>query len=143
MEIISFALGIASILVMISVVAEVWIMLKVIKLIKLNQNLEKDLSQVDVRFDQRLNEFIKEYSDEVNEIYDTINKRIDDVYSTHKEAHDSIVSEIDRQNKNQMESHEQSIRYVDSRIDKLLNNPKFCLNGNEDSLELKGESRNR
>jgi hypothetical protein len=33
-----------------------------------------------------------------------------------------------------VELHNEAMRYIDSRIDKLLNNPKFCLNKEKELL---------
>lgn len=127
MEKLSFALGVASVLIVLMGIVITWVTLKVKKLIKINENLEKYISETDRSIHNRIDKTEHNYSDEIKEIYDTFHRRIDESYRN--------INELVDQNKRHMiELHNDSTIYIDSRIDKLINNPKFCLNKEKELL---------
>ena len=127
MEKLSFALGVASVLVVLMGIVITWVTLKVKNLIKINENLEKYISETDRSIHNRIDSTEHNYSDEIKEIYDTFHRRIDESYR--------ILDQRIEQNHNHMvELHNDTMRYIDSRIDKLINNPKFCLNKEKELL---------
>jgi DUF4097 and DUF4098 domain-containing protein YvlB len=127
MEKLSFALGVASVLVVLMGIVITWVTLKVKNLIKINENLEKYISETDRSIHNRIDRTEHNYSDEIKEIYDTFHRRIDDSYR-------NIEQRIDQNHRHMVELHNDSTRYIDSRIDKLINNPKFCLNKEKELL---------
>jgi len=127
MEKLSFALGVASVLVVLMGIVITWVTLKVKKLIKINENLEKYISETDRSIHNRIDRTEHNYSDEIKEIYDTFHRRIDDSYRNINEL-------VDQNHRHVIELHNDSTRYIDSRIDKLINNPKFCLNKEKELL---------
>jgi|694.fasta_scaffold01254_18 hypothetical protein len=127
MEKLSFALGVASVLVVLMGIVITWVTLKVIKLIKINKNLESYISETDRSIHNRIDRTEHNYSGEIKEIYDTFHRRIDDSYR-------NIDQTVERSHSHTVELHNEAIRYIDSRIDKLLNNPKFCLNKEKELL---------
>lgn len=134
METTSFALGVGSVLVVLFGMTIIWLTLKVNKLVKENRSLKTDLSNMDRNINQRLVNTDYHWSDEIKEVYNTIHNRVDDVYRLHKESHDSILREYDNLSEKLSKSFDDSLRYTDSRIDKLINNPKFCLNKEKELL---------
>ena len=134
METTSFALGVGSVLVVLFGMTIIWLTLKVNKLVKENRSLKTDLSNIDRNINQRLDNTDHHWSDEIKEVYNTIHNRVDDVYRLHKESHDSILREYDNLSEQLSKSFDDSLRYTDSRIDKLINNPKFCLNKEKELL---------
>ena len=134
METTSFALGVGSVLVVLFGMTIIWLTLKVNKLVKENRSLKTDLSNMDRNINQRLDNTDHHWSDEIKEVYNTIHNRVDDVYRLHKESHDSILREYDNLSEQLSKSFDDSLRYTDSRIDKLINNPKFCLNKEKELL---------
>jgi succinylglutamate desuccinylase len=127
MEKLSFALGVASVLVVLMGIVITWVTLKVKNLIKINENLEKYISETDRSIHNRIDRTEHNYSDEIKEIYDTFHRRIDDSYRNINEL-------VDQNHRHMIELHNDSTRYIDSRIDKLINNPKFCLNKEKELL---------
>ena len=134
METTSFALGVGSVLVVLFGMTIIWLTLKVNKLVKENRSLKTDLSNMDRNINQRLDNTDHHWSDEIKEVYNTIHNRVDEVYRLHKESHDSILREYDNLSEQLSKSFDDSLRYTDSRIDKLINNPKFCLNKEKELL---------
>jgi hypothetical protein len=120
-------LGVASVLVVLMGIVITWVTLKVIKLIKINKNLESYISETDRSIHNRIDRTEHNYSGEIKEIYDTFHRRIDDSYR-------NIDQTVERSHSHTVELHNEAIRYIDSRIDKLLNNPKFCLNKEKELL---------
>lgn len=127
MEKLSFALGVASVLVVLMGIVITWVTLKVKKLIKINENLEKYISETDRSIHNRIDKTEHNYSDEIKEIYDTFHRRIDESYRI-------LDQRVEENHKHMVDLHNESLRYVDSRIDKLINNPKFCLNKEKELL---------
>ena len=117
METLSFALGMASVGVLLIVVALIWVMFKVQKINTEQQKLEN-----------RLNNSENHYSDEIKEVYNTIHSRVDEVYR-------NLQPKIEQSHRHIDDLHRDSISYTDSRIDKLINNPKFCLNKEKELLK--------
>jgi hypothetical protein len=117
METMYFTLGIASVLVTALAVATIWAVVKVVKLNNTVEDLSGDLyrtfDQIHHDFDSKHNELSMKLSNTDH----TINHRIDKVI----DVQDTI--------------HQENRRYVDSRIDKMLNDPKFCLN-NKNTKQL-------
>ena len=134
MEKISFALGVASVLVVLLGAITVWVTLKVNRLISENRNLQLVLHEIERSFSQRVDDTEHHYSDEIKEVYNTIHNRVDEIYRLHRESHDSLIRGYDRLNEELMKRHDDCLRYTDSRIDKLMNNPKFCLNKEKELL---------
>ena len=116
METLSFALGMASVGVLLLVVALIWVMFKVQK-ININQQ----------RLENRLDNSDKYYSDEIKEMNNSIHSRVDEVYR-------NLEPRLEQSHRHLIDLHSESMRYTDSRIDKLINNPKFCLNKDKELL---------
>jgi predicted PurR-regulated permease PerM len=85
METISFALGVASVLVVLLGTVTVWVTLKVKNLIKENSDLIITINNLYQNIDRRIENLEHHYSDEIKEIHDTINVRTDGVYIRIKE----------------------------------------------------------
>jgi hypothetical protein len=113
METISFALGVASVLVVLVGTVTVWVTLKVKNLIKENRDLIITINNLDQNIDRRFENLEHHYSDEIKEINDTINVRTDGVYIRIKEETVSLERHMDHML-------ETSKKYTDSRIDKLV-----------------------
>jgi type III secretory pathway component EscV len=113
METISFALGVASVLVVLLGTVTVWVTLKVKNLIKENRDLLITINNLDQNIDRRFENLEHHYSDEIKEINDTINVRTDGVYIRIKEETVSLERHMDHML-------ETSKKYTDSRIDKLV-----------------------
>lgn len=127
MEKLSFALGVASVLVVLMSIVITWVTLKVKNLIKINENLQRYISEADRSIHNRIDKTEHNYSDEIKEIYDTFHRRIDESYRI-------LDQRIEQNHKHVVGLHNESLRYIDSRIDKLINNPKFCLNKEKELL---------
>jgi hypothetical protein len=134
METISFALGVASVLVVLLGTVTVWVTLKVKNLIKENRDLIITINNLDQNIDRRLENLEHHYSDEIKDIHDTINVRTDGVYIRIKEETEAIRRDIEFLNERIGRTNDECLRYTDSRIDKLVNNPKFCLNKDKELL---------
>jgi len=127
METISFALGVASVLVVLLGTVTVWVTLKVKNLIITINDLDRNIAR-------RFENLEHHYSDEIKGIHDTINVRTDGVYIRIKEETESIRRDIQFLNERIVRVNDDCLRYTDSRIDKLVNNPKFCLNKDKELL---------
>ena len=134
METISFALGVASVLVVLLGTVTVWVTLKVKNLIKENSDLIITINDLDRNIARRFENMEHHYSDEIKGIHDTINVRTDGVYIRIKEETESIRRDIQFLNERIGRVNDDCLRYTDSRIDKLVNNPKFCLNKDKELL---------
>jgi hypothetical protein len=134
METTSFALGVGSVLIVLFGSIIVWLTLKVNKLVKENRSLKTDLSNIDRNIHQRLDNTDHHWSDGIKEVYNTIHHRVDEVYRIHKESHEAISREYEHLSEQLSKRFDDSLRYTDSRIDKLINNPKFCLNKEKELL---------
>jgi predicted PurR-regulated permease PerM len=124
METISFALGVASVLVVLLGTVTVWVTLKVKNLIKENSDLIITINDLDRNITRRFENLEHHYSDEIKGIHDTINVRTDGVYNKIKEETESIRRDIQFLNERIGRVNDDCLRYTDSRIDKLINNPK-------------------
>jgi type III secretory pathway component EscV len=113
METISFALGVASVLVVLLGTVTVWVTLRVKKIIKENSDLNITINNLEQNIDRRFENLEHHYSDEIKEIHDTINVRTDGVYIRIKEETVSLERHMDHML-------ETSKKYTDSRIDKLV-----------------------
>jgi hypothetical protein len=113
METISFALGVASVLVVLLGTVTVWVTLRVKKIIKENLHLENVINNLEQAISRRFENLEHHYSDEIKEINDTINVRTDGVYIRIKEETVSLERHMDHML-------ETSKKYTDSRIDKLV-----------------------
>jgi hypothetical protein len=116
MEKLSFTLGVASVLVVLMGIAITWVILKVKKLIIINEKLERYITETERNVHNRIDGTERNYSDVINEINGRLDRRIE-------QNHREMVG-----------LHNESISYTDSRIDKLINNPKFCLNKEKELL---------
>ena len=134
METISFALGVASVLVVLLGTVTVWVTLKVKNLIKENSDLIITINDLERNIARRFENLEHHYSDEIKGIHDTINVRTDGVYIRIKEETESIRRDIQFLNERIGRVNDDCLRYTDSRIDKLVNNPKFCLNKDKELL---------
>ena len=134
METISFALGVASVLVVLLGTITVWVTLRVKNLTQENLNLITTINNLDQKIDRRFENLEHHYSDEIKEIHDTINVRTDGVYIRIKEETESIHRHMEFLGEKISRSSDDCLRYTDSRIDKLVNNPKFCLNKDKELL---------
>ena len=134
METISFALGVASVLVVLLGTVTVWVTFKVKNLIKENRDLIITINNLDQNIDRRFENLEHHYSDEIKEINDTINVRTDGVYIRIKEETETIRRHIEFLDEKINRTNDDCLRYTDSRIDKLVNNPKFCLNKDKELL---------
>ena len=113
METISFALGVASVLVVLLGTVTIWVTFRVKNLIKENSDLNIRISNLYQNIDRRFENLEHHYSDEIQEINDTINVRTDGVYIRIKEETVSLERHMDHML-------ETSKKYTDSRIDKLV-----------------------
>ena len=134
METISFALGVASVLVVLLGTVTVWVTLKVKNLIKENSDLIITINDLDRNIARRFENLEHHYSDEIKGIHDTINVRTDGVYNEIRRETESIRRDIQFLNERISRVNDDCLRYTDSRIDKLVNNPKFCLNKDKELL---------
>ena len=134
METISFALGVASVLVVLLGTVTVWVTLKVKNLIKENSDLIITINDLDRNIARRFENMEHHYSDEIKGIHDTINVRTDGVYNEIRRETESIRRDIQFLNERIGRVNDDCLRYTDSRIDKLVNNPKFCLNKDKELL---------
>jgi hypothetical protein len=120
METIYFALGIASVFVTALAVATIWAVIKVIKLKDLDREFDRIMNVRFNELEQYTHSVQNELSTRISNTDHLINTRIDKVI----DVQDTI--------------HQEGRRYVDSRIDKLLNDPKFCLNNKSTKQLIKG-----
>lgn len=127
METLSFALGAASVGVLLIVVALIWVLLRVKEIIKEQNNMIESLLNIERSLSQRMDNSEHHYSDEINKVHDTIHNRVDAVYRV-------VDNNLENQRRLLDDLHRESISYTDSRIDKLINNPKFCLNKDKELL---------
>ena len=127
METLSFALGASSVGVLLIVVALIWVLLKVKEIIKEQNNMIESLLNIERSLSQRMDNSEHHYSDEINKVHDTIHNRVDAVYRV-------VDNNLENQRRLLDDLHRESISYTDSRIDKLINNPKFCLNKDKELL---------
>ena len=127
METLSFALGAASVGVLLIVVALIWVLLKVKEIVKEQNNTIESLLNLERILTQRMDNSENHYSDEIKEVYNTIHSRVDEVYR-------NLEPKIEQSHRHIDDLHRDSISYTDSRIDKLINNPKFCLNKDKELL---------
>lgn len=127
METLSFALGAASVGVLLIVVALIWVLLRVKEIVKEQNNMIESLLNIERSLTQRMDNSEHHYSDEINKVHDTINHRLDEVYRVFDNNNGEQRRLLD-------DLHRESISYTDSRIDKLINNPKFCLNKDKELL---------
>ena len=127
METLSFALGAASVGVLLIVVALIWVLLRVKEIVKEQNNTIESLLNLERILSQRMDNSENHYSDEIKEVYNTIHSRVDEVYR-------NLEPKIEQSHRHIDDLHRDSISYTDSRIDKLINNPKFCLNKDKELL---------
>ena len=127
METLSFALGAASVGVLLIVVALIWVLLRVKEIVKEQNNMIESLLNIDRTLSQRMDNSEHHFSDEINKVHDTIHHRLDEVYRV-------VDNNMGNQRRVLDDLHRESISYTDSRIDKLINNPKFCLNKEKELL---------
>lgn len=127
METLSFALGASSVGVLLIVVALIWVLLKVKEIVKEQNNMIESLLNIERSLSQRMDNSEHHYSDEINKVHDTIHHRLDEVYRV-------VDNNMGNQRRVLDDLHRESISYTDSRIDKLINNPKFCLNKDKELL---------
>ena len=127
METLSFALGAASVGVLLIVVALIWVLLRVKEIVKEQNNMIESLLNIDRTLSQRMDNSEHHFSDEINKVHDTIHHRLDEVYRV-------VDNNMENQRRLLDDLHRESISYTDSRIDKLINNPKFCLNKDKELL---------
>ena len=127
METISFILGVASALVVLLGTVTVWVAFRVKNLIKENQKLTYSIDRFEQYYNRRMDDAEHNHSDEIKEIYNTFHSRVDDVLRINESKTNEIERETDRR-------FDDCFRYMDSRIDKLINNPKFCLNKDKELL---------
>lgn len=127
METLSFALGAASVGVLLIVVSLIWVLLRVKEIVKEQNNTLESLLNLERILSQRMDNSENHYSDEIKEVYNTIHSRVDEVYR-------NLEPKIEQSHRHIDDLHRDSISYTDSRIDKLINNPKFCLNKDKELL---------
>jgi hypothetical protein len=127
METLSFALGAASVGVLLIVVSLIWVLLRVKEIVKEQNNTIERLLNLERILSQRMDNSENHYSDEIKEVYNTIHSRVDEVYR-------NLEPKIEQSHRHIDDLHSESMSYTDSRIDKLINNPKFCLNKDKELL---------
>jgi hypothetical protein len=127
METISFALGVASVLVVLLGTVTVWVTFRVKNLIKENSDLNITINNLYQNIDRRFENLEHHYSDEIKEIHDTINVRTDGVYIRIKEETVSIRRDIEYGSNRIERTNDECLRYTDSRIDKLVSR-RYILN---------------
>ena len=164
METISFALGVASVLVVLLGTVTVWVTLRVKKIIKENLHLENVINNLEQAISRRFENLEHHYSDEIKEIYNTIHSRVDVAHSRIQEESVTLQRHIEHILETSKKYSDDCNKYTDSRIDKLrdeerevneklvfekekwitnlnyeeaarlVNNPKFCLNKDKELL---------
>jgi len=102
-------------------------LLKVKEIVKEQNNMIESLLNIERSLSQRMDNSEHHYSDEINKVHDTIHHRLDEVYRV-------VDNNMGNQRRVLDDLHRESISYTDSRIDKLINNPKFCLNKDKELL---------
>lgn len=106
METMYFISGIVLVVVVAMAAATIWSILRIIKNQKTTERIQRDLSDIttDIHHNQKQME---------RDMYDAIQNQ---------------VMTLERQLSMIHELIDNSKRYTDSRIDKMMNDPKFCLN---------------
>ena len=117
METIYFMLGVASVL---SIILFILSGVVTIKIIKINKKLEK-------------NEY--QYKENINKLYVSLDRLHDECEKEREQLKnntyvslDNLHNECEKERGILKDNISESFSYIDSRIDKLLNDPKFCLN---------------
>jgi len=106
METMYFISGIVLVVVVAMAAATIWSILRIIKNQKTTEALGQDLNDIttDIHHNQKQME---------RDMYDAIQNE---------------VTSIDQQMQELYRTIDDARRYTDSRIDKMMNDPKFCLN---------------
>jgi len=117
METISFALGIASVLIVLMGTVIVWATLRVIKLTKKTVEIETAINFVDKNSYTLYDKSRDDVTNQFRDVYNIIDKHYEEtgrnMGESHKNLEDFLVSNINNvsiENK----------KYVDSRVDKLI-----------------------
>ena len=106
METMYFILGISLVVVVAIAAATIWSILQIVKNQKTTEHLQRDLSDITAEIHREQKEMERDMYDAIQHRVTTIDRQLEELYRTIDEAR----------------------RYTDSRIDKLMNDPKFCLN---------------
>lgn len=106
METMYFILGISLVVVVAIAAATIWSILRIVKNQKTTEHLQRDVNEAN------------------RDIYLHQNRIERDIY----DAMQNQVTNIDQQQQELYRTIDEAKRYTDSRIDKLMNDPKFCLN---------------
>ncbi len=120
METVYYALGIASVFVVALAIATIWAVVKVIKIKEQARELDHVVNAKFNQLERHTLSVESELSTRISNTDQLINTRIDKVIDGQ-----GII-------------HQEGRRYVDSRIDKLLNDPKFCLNNKSTKQLING-----
>jgi hypothetical protein len=117
METISFALGVASVLIVLLSAVTIWNMLKVKKLTKEKENLHILINNVEQNLYKKIDDVDRNVHETFRDVYNIIDKHYEEtgrnMGESHKNLEDFLVSNINNvsiENK----------KYVDSRVDKLI-----------------------
>jgi predicted PurR-regulated permease PerM len=106
METMYFISGIVLVVVVAMAAATIWSILRIIKNQKTTEHLQRDLNDITADIHRQQKEMERD-------MYDAIQNQ---------------VMTLERQLSMMHELIDNSKRYTDSRIDKIMNDPKFCLN---------------
>jgi len=102
METISFALGVASVLIVLLSTVTIWNMLKVKKLTKEKENLHILINNVEQNLNNKIDDVERHIHETVREVHNVTDRRSTDIYRSIEISSDD------------------SKKYTDSRIDKLI-----------------------
>jgi hypothetical protein len=128
METVYYALGIASVFVVALAIATIWAVVKVIK-------IKEQARELDHVVNAKFNQLERHTLSVESELSTRISN---EVLLKQFETDQLINTRIDKVIDGQDIIHQEGRRYVDSRIDKLLNDPKFCLNNKSTKQLING-----
>ena len=106
METMYFILGISLVVVVAMAAATIWSILQIVKNQKTTEHLQRDLSDITAEIQRQQKEMERDMYDAIQNQVMTLERQL------------SMIHELIDNSK----------RYTDSRIDKIMNDPKFCLN---------------
>lgn len=106
METMYFISGISLVVVVAIAIATIWSVLRIIKNQKTTEHLQRDVIDIASDIQRQQDVMHRDIDDTIQHQAASVDQRIDSLYRTIDDAK----------------------RYTDSRIDKMMNDPKFCLN---------------
>ena len=106
METMYFISGIVLVVVVAMAAATIWSILQIIKNQKTTECIQRDLDDITADIQHQQNEIMRDMYAAIQNEVTSIDQQMQELYRTIDDAR----------------------RYTDSRIDKMMNDPKFCLN---------------